>query len=669
MKKLLTILALLPLFIAAQNISVKSFKSVPDDMTARVTNAVTDQNGDKCALIKVRTTQTGFVFEGDMLGITKTIQEVGEIWIYLPAKAKRITIKHAKLGVLDNYLYPVSIKEATVYILELTTAKVTTVVEEYVIPTNWLIVSSEPEGADVYINDVNKGITPFQQEMEEGEYSYLISTNLYHAEAGKFTISATGERTQLKATLKPNFGYAKITTTPESATVYLNGAQLANTTPCTTNRLKPGKYTLVVKKPMYFDETKEITIIDGQTIDVAITLRPTFGGFTINSQPESGATVFLDGQSTSKVTPCTLSKLSNGEHTITLRKEWYQPKTEKINILAGQNQETTITLQPTFGTLNVTAEHNANIYIDNEFKANGNWEGRLIAGYHTIEAKLDKHTPDSKKVNIELGQTSNLSLHPAPQYGSLKIVTNPFDAIIKLNDKEQGLSPKNINNLLVGTYNLSLTKTGYGTISKSITITEGQTTTINETLPNGKQITINSQPQGATLFLAGQSKGVTPQTLTLGFADHALKLVNGEKTVEQIITISQTGKTSWSFDVSESEPLVDSRNNQTYKTVKIGKQTWMAENLNYKTTNSYCYDDNTSNCQKYGRLYTWQAAKNACPSGWHLPSDGEWKLLEKQLGMKLKKTDKIGYRGTNQGRELKATSGWNSNGNGTEFYG
>jgi uncharacterized protein (TIGR02145 family) len=115
--------------------------------------------------------------------------------------------------------------------------------------------------------------------------------------------------------------------------------------------------------------------------------------------------------------------------------------------------------------------------------------------------------------------------------------------------------------------------------------------------------------------------------------------------------------------------LFDKRDNQIYKTVTIGNQVWMAENLNYETDDSWCYDNDTVNCRIYGRLYTWEAAMNACPDGWHLPTDEEWKELEIFLGMSRKEADKKKTRGTNEGSRLKSTYGWDNNGNGDNTTG
>jgi uncharacterized protein (TIGR02145 family) len=107
--------------------------------------------------------------------------------------------------------------------------------------------------------------------------------------------------------------------------------------------------------------------------------------------------------------------------------------------------------------------------------------------------------------------------------------------------------------------------------------------------------------------------------------------------------------------------FTDSRDNKVYRKVKIGGQTWMAENLNYAANSSVCYENNADNCAKYGRLYNWATAKQACPTGWHLPSDGEWTTL----------TDNVGGSET-AGTKLKSSAGWNDNegksGNGTNEH-
>ena len=116
---------------------------------------------------------------------------------------------------------------------------------------------------------------------------------------------------------------------------------------------------------------------------------------------------------------------------------------------------------------------------------------------------------------------------------------------------------------------------------------------------------------------------------------------------------------------SEIGTMTDSRDGQTYKTVKIGNQVWMAENLNFKTDSSWCFKDVESNCQKYGRLYSWNAARSACPADWHLPSKAEFETLFRAVGGTQDKENEKKWMGA--GTKLKSTSGWKSSAKGLAF--
>lgn len=138
--------------------------------------------------------------------------------------------------------------------------------------------------------------------------------------------------------------------------------------------------------------------------------------------------------------------------------------------------------------------------------------------------------------------------------------------------------------------------------------------------------------------------------------------------------------------------VTDSEGN-TYSTVIIGSQEWMQENLNVsKFSNGDIIDNVTDgatwfnlntpawafynndnvNEQYYGRLYNWYVvndSRNVCPTGWHVPTDTEWKTLEIYLGMTQSQADQTSWRGVDEGAKLKSDFGWNSSGNGTNESG
>ena len=173
-------------------------------------------------------------------------------------------------------------------------------------------------------------------------------------------------------------------------------------------------------------------------------------------------------------------------------------------------------------------------------------------------------------------------------------------------------------------------------------------------LPAGYRYVIEGQMVGAGLFtnfwsitekneddvyllaIDASNKGskITAQTRQYGFS---VRCIQGLPPAKKPTDFLNSNKTYGEF--------IDSRDDQVYKTIKIGNQTWMAQNLNYKTTESTCYEGKDYNCVTYGRLYSWNDAQTVCPEGWHLPKWQEYQTLvetaggKKVAGQKLKAAD------------------------------
>jgi uncharacterized protein (TIGR02145 family) len=113
--------------------------------------------------------------------------------------------------------------------------------------------------------------------------------------------------------------------------------------------------------------------------------------------------------------------------------------------------------------------------------------------------------------------------------------------------------------------------------------------------------------------------------------------------------------------------FTDPRDGRTYRTVKIGGQVWMAENLAYNAEGGKAYGNDPANGAKYGRLYNWETAMKVCPQGWHLPSNEEWDTLVRFADGST--GTESPYDSKTAGKKLKAKRGWNNDGNGTDELG
>jgi len=342
-------------------------------------------------------------------------------------------------------------------------------------------------------------------------------------------------------------------------------------------------------------------------------------------------------------------------------------------------------------------------YIDGESKGSMNnspykynWDtSDENIGNHTIKALVfdNEGASTSAELSIEITEAGSapVSLFTAsPTAGDAPLTVvfsdqstnNPTSWLWDFGDGNTSTeqNPSNTYND-AGTYGITLTVSNeYGTetlseddyISVNVVVAGFSSNITGGTAPLAVIFTDESKSNPTTwLWEFGDGSNSTEQNPShsyknMGLYDVSLTATNkdGSNTETKTKFIIVNG--------GSAGELIDARDDQSYKIVNIGDQTWLANNLNYESPDSWWYDNIEANGDLYGRLYTFEAAQNGCPGGWHLPSDNEWKILEgtvdSQYDVGDPEWDGSYYRGYDAGMRLKSSSGWVTN-NGIDAVG
>ena len=472
---LLPILFYVPIF--SQSISVASFSLDENDLTANTEGTIVlDQNGEKCALIKVETTQTGFTFDVGSLSICKTEQHPGEIWLYVPYGVNRITISHPVLGILRDHDLGMSVQRARTYILKLTTDRVVTnVIDDS--QKQMLVLNVSPPNAEISISGIRE--TPdingqLRKELSFGSYSYRITADKYHPVEGIITINDPINQHVLNVSLKQAFGYLSI--------------QLVDNNSETEVFINKKKYT-----------------------------------FPFNRIP-----------------------LESGKYEVQILRPLYKPYTTTIQISDSLNTTIRPILDENFAQVTVNTTKTASIWIDNEYKGVGTWKGPLELGKHRIESRQESHTTTIKEVQINSKNAITFSCEPPkPISGGVYVLSTPSSADVQIDGKQVGKTPLLLKDVLIGEKTVRISKTGYKAEEFNLTVTEGKTTEVSKELSNYSLVKFTSDPVGAFLYINGESKGSTPQTIELVSGDYLVEVAyGGHSTYRKMLHIdaSQTEK-------------------------------------------------------------------------------------------------------------------------------
>ena len=410
---ILSLFLCLASLLSAQNISVSSFKLDPNDLTANLEGTtVYDQNGQKCALIRIQTTQKGFSFDVGSLGVQKVDDnKVGEIWLYVPEGVKRLTMRHAQLGTLEKWPFPINIMGSKTYMMYITTANVHTVIEEAVTQQYVVFRVNPPEAVvefDGDIIDLNEGVG--NKFKSFGTYDYTVQAKLYHPQTGKVTVNDPNNKHEVKIDLIPAFGYIEVPAEGKlaGAKVFIDN-EYKGTVPFRSERLASGDHQVRVVQQMYSPVAQAVSVKDGETTRFAPSLSADFARITL--RVEGNAEIWVNNER--KGAGTWTGELATGDYKIECRLPNHRTATKQLAIQPALDGQTIDLAAPTpiYGKLNITSvPSDTDIYLDGQkVGTTPMMLPKCLVGQHTLKVSKAGHSDFTKTFSLVEGTTEEIS--------------------------------------------------------------------------------------------------------------------------------------------------------------------------------------------------------------------------------------------------------------------
>ena len=390
-----------------------------------------------------------------------------------------------------------------------------------------LMVSSDPKGTEVFLNDQKLGETPLTDELIAGEYTLVLRKKLYYSHTSRFTLEE-GESKQIPAiVLKPRFAVYTIRTTPEDANVYIDGKRL-DPTSRTKQRIESGSHTIRVEKRDYHPRERTVALKDGDDETFAFDLIPTFGEVAITTRPEN-AGVYLDGVPIGN-TPIPKRRIKSGTYRLEIEKALYHSKEMTLQIKDGEDRNLSFDLDPAFAVLVVRSEpeQGAAVIIDGKKVGTTPYVNQKHpSGTYTVRVEKDLWLGSEKSVTVRDGETAETTFVLIKNFAKLRATSK--SAALYLNNEQIGKDEFS-KKLLPGRYAVKAVKPKHHDAEKQVFLKAGDEEIIQlKPEPKLGSVSIISKPpdtKGARIFVDDEEqKGKpSPAVLPLLIGDYKITL-------------------------------------------------------------------------------------------------------------------------------------------------